>query len=163
MNQTEIIIAEFESLGYFEKNTIKSYTLFLGTHLVNQYPGPRRSVPYVEKGKELWEAFKRELYKIICENGKPREWVNDLITGDIRNLVVGFVQLITAKYDVSIAIAVPVAALYAKTGILVYCEMLPVKSEKSVRQILDETEKSYGTKHKGKNKGSKKKKKKRKD
>jgi hypothetical protein len=111
-------------------------------------------------GHKLWKAFERELYKKICDGGKPREWVNDLITGDFRNLIVGIVQTITVTYDVSIAIAVPVAALILKTGILEFCSPMAEENGKSVRQILDETEKAFGYRKKGKKQGSKKKKRK---
>ncbi len=96
--------------------------------------------PYPQLGKILWKAFKYELYNILCESKskEPKEWLNDLITGDIRNLIVNICSAITTKYDISLGISLPVAALIFKHGVLRYCDAKPKKSKKSVLEILRE-------------------------
>ncbi len=100
----------------------------------------RFHAPYPELGKKLWKAFRYELYIFLCDSKskEPQEWLNDLITGDIRNLVVGICSVITTKYDVSLGIALPAAALVIKQGTLKYCNNKPKKSKKTVLQILGE-------------------------
>lgn len=100
----------------------------------------RFSAPYPEMGKELWKAFKCELYELLCvrDSETPKEWLNDLVTGDIRNLVLGIISAITAKYEVTMGIAVPLAALIIKTGILKYCAEPPKKSRRTVSEILSD-------------------------
>jgi len=96
------------------------------------------SAPYPEIGRKFWKAFKFELHEFLCDRKtkEPQEWLKDLITGDIRNLVVSICSLITSKYDVSLGIALPVAALIIKNGTLNYCSNSPKKSKKTVLQIL---------------------------
>jgi hypothetical protein len=119
----------------------------LGVALQYEYApsGIRFSAPYSQMGKRLWNAFQKELFCIICDenNLTPKEWVNDLIVGDIRNLATGIVSAITAKFDVTLGIAVPIAALIIKTGILNYCNR-PQKAPKksNVKKILQEKKRS---------------------
>ena len=101
--------------------------------------GKKYSTDYVKHGKELWGALRYELYEVLClrDETKPREWLNDLVTGDIRNLLLGIATAITSKYDVSLGIVVPCTALIVKTGIARYCGTKPPrKPRKSVVQIL---------------------------
>ncbi len=130
---------------YFESlNTTSERGLIfdLGVALQYEYapPGIRFSAAYPQIGRQLWNAIRKELYNVICDETtqSPKEWINDLITGDIRNLATGIVSAITAKYDVTIAIAVPVAALIIKTGILNYCTEPIRTSKKTVDKILSE-------------------------
>lgn len=98
----------------------------------------RYYAPYPEMGKKLWKAFKSEIYELLCDRNQkaPQEWLNELISGDIRNLIVGITSAITAKYEVTFGIALPVAALVIKSNILTYCNEVPKKSKRSVTQIL---------------------------
>jgi hypothetical protein len=100
----------------------------------------RFSAPYPKMGKELWKAFKYELYEVFCvtNSGTPREWLNDIVTGDIRNLIIGISSVITTKYEVTLGIAVPLAALVIKTGVLNYCANPPKKSKRTVSEILSD-------------------------
>ena len=86
-------------------------------------PGVRYSAPYVEYGKKLWELVESELHKLICEKDSPKDWLNELMDGDIRNLIIGIVSAITAKYEIGLGIAVPIAALVIKKGIKDFCKL----------------------------------------
>lgn len=103
-------------------------------------PGISYSTNYLEQGKQLWYLFKSELYDMICvaEKHEPRGWVNELITGDIRNLITGIVSALTAKYNVQIAISLPVTALIIKTGVLKYCLTQPDMAGKRVEDVTQE-------------------------
>lgn len=132
----DIALISNESLGqlYWEFQ--------LGVGLKYEYvsDGIKFYAPYPEIGKKLWKAFKYELYNILCESKskEPKEWLNDLITGDIRNLIVNICSILTTKYDISLGIALPVAALIFKHGVLKYCDVKPKKPKKSVLEILGE-------------------------
>lgn len=148
MNTRKTILeSDLDQIDHFEKFPEEYFTFQLGVALQYEYspPGIKYSASYPEMGNKLWKAFRNELYDILCDNKtqEPKEWLNDLITGDIRNLVTGIVSTITATYDVSIAIALPVTALIIKNGLLNYCSNSPKKTENSVSQILNETKQTF--------------------
>lgn len=100
----------------------------------------RYSAPYPEMGMLLWNSLQYEIYDWFCDRNatKPKEWLNDLMVGDIRNLIVGIVGIITSKYDVTLGIAVPATALILKTGVLKYCAAPPQKQPPfSVKELLN--------------------------
>ena len=131
-NDFEQILNDKLGLAYWE------FQLGVGFMYEGALENTRFSAPYPKMGRKLWKAFKFELYEILClrDSKAPREWVNELISGDIRNLVIGICSAVTAKYEVSLGIAVPLAALIIKTGILNYCAIPAEKSKKSVAEIL---------------------------
>jgi len=106
-----------------------------------------------EFGRQMWKGFNLDLHAYFCKDGKPREWLTDVITGDVRNLVVSITSAITAKYDVTIAIAIPITALMLKTGILNYCAN---KSEQNSDKLFN-TYKGLLARHSKKKKRRKKK------
>ena len=130
-------LKQFDNL---EKLTNDYFILNLGIGLQYEYSpaGIKYSAPYVEMGEKLWFAFKYELYDLLCnvEEKKPKEWLADIVTGDIRNLATGLISVITAKYDVTIAIALPVAALVIKNGFLNYCSTQSEIVTETVSEIL---------------------------
>lgn len=133
---TEDDIAQIcnENLGllYWE------FQLGVGLEYENVVGDVKFYAPYPEMGKELWKAFKFEMYELLCvrDTKTPSEWINDLVIGDIRNLVIGITSAITTKYEVSLGIALPLAALVIKTGVLNYCAKPAKKSKRSVVNIL---------------------------
>ncbi|MCF7835050.1 hypothetical protein K9M48_03255 [Candidatus Gracilibacteria bacterium] len=137
MQISEKDLEQFDKISNFGEDF---FYFNLGVGLQYEYASgnTRYSVPYLEMGKELWKAFNTELYELICNSSKKqsKERVQDIITGDIRNLAIGIVSTITSKYDVSIGIAIPVAALLIKKGISSYCSKKPIKSKKTVTEIL---------------------------
>lgn len=130
-------LKQFEN---FDKLAKEYFILSLGIGLQYEYSpsGIKYSAPYEKMGQRLWTAFRYELYNSLCnaETKEPKEWLNDLVTGDIRNLATGIISAITARYDVSIAIALPVAALIVKNGLLNYCTIEPESPNETVSDIL---------------------------
>ena len=125
-----------------EKLGIEFWEFQLGVGLQYEYISAevRFSAPYPEMGKKLWKAFKFELYELLCDRKlkTPNNWLNELISGDLRNLIVGISSAITAKYEVTLGIAIPLAALIIKSNVLNYCSDAPKKSKKSVIEILND-------------------------
>lgn len=134
---SESDLSQFENLD----NLPEDYFIFnLGVGLQYEYspPGILYSAPYIEMGEKLWGAFRSELYNLLCneKTKKPNEWLNDLVTGDIRNLAIGIISAITAKYDVSMGIAVPATALIIKNGLLKFCSTPPIEIKETATEIL---------------------------
>lgn len=141
MTKIEITKEDIEKI-LNENLGVKYWELELGIGLQYEYQEEdiKFSAPYPEMGKELWKAFKSELYEVICdrEQKNPQKWIEELISGDIRNLIVGITSAITSKYEISLGIAIPLAALILKTNILLYCSVAPKKNKRSVLEILSE-------------------------
>lgn len=116
--------------------------LDLGIALQYEYAPPNVAyrVNYERLGRELRDALLKELYDIVCdfEGRCPKPWVNELVSGDMRNLILGILTAITSTYDVSLGIAVPAAALIMNRGVTSFCK-LPVTTapSQSVKAILD--------------------------
>ena len=91
------------------------------------------------QGFTFWKKIEPEIYHFICYDKKPREWVNELISGDIRNLAVGIISALTAKYDIAMGIAVPIAALIIKKQIIRFCGIdIPYEKghESNIKELL---------------------------
>ena len=94
---------------------------------------------------ELWLALSTEIYYLLCDptNKRPKDWVQELITEDIRNLVTGIIAAIASTYNVSLGIAIPAAALVIKKGLVNYCKIKPRKKiKRTVKVILNKKKKS---------------------
>lgn len=145
----EISETDLKQFDNLDNLTEQHFIFSLGVGLQYEYspPGIMFSAPYIEMGHKLWTAFKYELYELLCnsETEEPREWLNDTVTGDIRNLATGIISAITAKYDVSIAIALPAAALIIKNGLLNYCADKPKKVKVTVAEMLLEKKSGFKT------------------
>jgi hypothetical protein len=145
-----------QSINEFQEmlqSDISHLLYMLGASSVDQYTPPDvgLSYDYYRIGLRLWRAFQREMYSLICDAGqrKPKTWVNELIGGDIRNLATGIILAIHTEYGVSLAVAVPAAALIMKTGLLTYCERLPKPEPfESVQAVFDETKRMVEEDHK---------------
>lgn len=134
------------------KGTEEAICLFLGIGFQYEYAPPNInfSVPYIEIGKKLLNSLEIELYDLFCDkaSSKPKEWINELISGDTRNLIIGVLTAITSKYNVSLGIAIPAAALVIKRGMVNFCLTNPkeVKDSISVQKLLDEKKQSFNNK-----------------
>lgn len=118
------------SIDYFE------ITLGIGIVYENVPRGIAFHAPYEQIGQEAWKIFRYELHSWLCNGAVPSEVTNQLITGDIRNLAVGIVSAITARYNISLGIAVPLVGLVLKTGLLSFCQANPPKPKKTVAELL---------------------------
>ena len=76
---------------------------------------------YEEEGRDLWEGMSYEVHKLLCKNGKPVGWADEVVSGDVRNLALGIISAIAASLDVTLGIAIPAAALVVKKGLLAFC------------------------------------------
>ena len=131
LNELELLIKQSDKYILFD----------IGVGLQYEYSPPniKYSAPYFEMGKRLWHSMEYELYLLICDPKKriPQKWVNELLDGEIRNLGLGLISAIAAAYEVSVGIAVPVAAMIIKKKIPLFCKSPKKQPRKSVRNILE--------------------------
>ena len=129
------------ALKSLKKNDSDLY-ISLGIGLVYEHapPGVRYSAPYAKRGLDFWLEISSEMYYLLCEpkNKRPKDWVQELISGDIRNLLTGIITAIALTYSVSLGIAIPAAALVIKKGLVNYCKSKPSKKKGTVSLILNE-------------------------
>jgi len=129
------------ALKSLKKNDSDLY-ISLGIGLVYEHapPGVRYSAPYAKRGLDFWLEISSEMYYLLCDpkNKRPKDWVQELISGDIRNLLTGIITAIALTYSVSLGIAIPAAALVIKKGLVNYCKSKPSKKKGTVSLILNE-------------------------
>jgi len=103
-------------------------------------PGVKYSAPYLEMGKELWASAEYELHSVLCDATRraPKKWLDDIVSGDIRQLVVSIVTILVASWHVPLSIAVPITALVVKKQLAAFCRRRPRKPPRSMAEIIDE-------------------------
>jgi len=126
------------ALKSLKKNDSDLYfSLGVGLH---EYapPGVRYSAPYAKMGQDYWLSLSGEIYYLLCDpkNKQPKDFIQELISGDIRNLLTGIITAITSVYHVGLGIAVPAAALVIKKGLINYCKRKPSKKIKGTVKFL---------------------------
>jgi len=110
---------------------------------------------YSRLGKDFATAVAQDLQTQLCESGRPKPWVEELIGGDIRELIVALLSVLVATLDVPLALAVPAVALLLKRGIRSLClEISPASSLGAVKKMLQvKGSECEIPKHKGKRRG----------
>jgi hypothetical protein len=113
------------------------FQLGVGYIYENSPSNARYFLPYNDFGVKLWNLINAEIHEFLCLDNKPKEWVEELIDGDVRNLIVGIISAITAKYDVGLGIAIPIAALVIKKDLKDYCCLnFPKRKEIDIKDII---------------------------
>jgi hypothetical protein len=113
------------------------------------------SADYAGLGKRIWASLRYELHAYLCENGKPKEWVNEIVSGDARDFVVAIIAVLVSKMQVAMGIAVPAAALIIKMQMHKYCAISPEQPPYTTRELLEKQEnwfKSFSTESRKTNK-----------
>jgi hypothetical protein len=97
-----------------------------------------RCPPYFEIGMELWAAAEYKLYSFLCDAAEraPKKWLNDVISGDVRELTVSILTLLVASLHVPLSIAVPITALVIKKQLAAFCRRKPRKPELTLSEII---------------------------
>ena len=98
--------------------------------------------------KSLWQnrktnpqAIEAELRVALCADRKPKPWVEDLVSGDVRDLIIGLLTAMASTLSVPLAIAVPATAIVMKRGIAALCSGAPRPvPPRTAKQILDSHE-----------------------
>jgi hypothetical protein len=103
-------------------------------------PGVKYSAPYLEMGKELWASAEYELHSLLCDGAEraPKKWLDDVISGDVRELAVSILTILVASLHVPISIAVPITALVLKKQLTAFCRRKPRKPRRRMLEIIDE-------------------------
>lgn len=136
----EKVFKDVLSLSKKNENAIL-YNLGVGLEYEYAPKGYGFKADYFRIGKEFWRAIEIELYNIFCDlsRRKPKAWVHELLSGDIRAFIIGLSTAITSSYNVGWGIVVPAVALVVKRGMTRFCKRSPIrKSKRSVLKILSE-------------------------
>ncbi len=90
-------------------------------------------------GEKFWRKIEDELRSLLCDAGAPKQMIQEIISGDIRNLAQTILSIIVASYEISIAIAIPITALVLKRGINNFCkkEDLSSRNPNLINDILN--------------------------
>lgn len=82
---------------------------------------------YLAIGRTCWREYRVKLYKILCVRSakKPKSWLDEWVSGDIREFMVALISLLTSQYNLPWAIAVPLVALVVKMGLARFCRTDP--------------------------------------
>ncbi len=100
--------------------------------------GVKYRASYSRMGKEFWTAIQYDLYNIICDpkSKEPRLFVEELISGDIRDLGISIFTVLVSQLSIPAAIAIPTVALILKVGLRRYCSLEPKRPRRSYADIL---------------------------
>jgi hypothetical protein len=103
-------------------------------------PGVKYSAPYLEMGKALWASAEYELHSLLCDAAQraPKKWLDDIISGDVRELAVSILTILGASLHIPLSIAVPIMALVVKKQLAAFCRRKPRKPRRSTSEIIDE-------------------------
>lgn len=136
------------------------FELGVGYVYINVSNNVRYSAPYPEYGKLLWNKIESNIHGILCEDGKPRTNIEEIISGDIRSLAEAILSIVVATYEVTLALAIPVTALVLKKGVLNFCSKIKDEelSSETIKEILRTKSLKLDKKDKKMDKKSKKKK-----
>jgi hypothetical protein len=126
-----------------KQSSLPEGAIILNVGIALQYafapPGVRFKAPYVEMGKELWAAAEYELHSLLCDSAKrvPKQWLQDAISGDVRDLTVSVLTILVASLHVPLSIAVPIAALIVKKQLATFCRHKPRKPKRTMSEIIE--------------------------
>ena len=79
---------------------------------------------FYDNGQRLWQESKDKIVEALCDRNKnePREMIQELTSGNIKDIVVNIISLLTTTYSFTLAIAIPLCALILKKGINNICK-----------------------------------------
>lgn len=130
----------FDNIEYLLRCDKKTADFNLGVALQYEFapPNARYSAPYEKNGRELWLAIRFEVWGLLCDRDQrtAKKWIEELIAGDVRDLVVALATLMASQLDISLSIAVPAAAILVKNRIHTFCSLRPKKPKRTVAEIL---------------------------
>lgn len=80
---------------------------------------------FIGTGKYVWDSIRTLIYNKICESdtGIPKEWVQEVVGGDIREIILCLLPILITEFELNIPIAVPTVALILKNGIKKFCQI----------------------------------------
>lgn len=83
--------------------------------------------PFYDRGSAYWKAIGPKLYQLLCDKEQlcPNKWSEELLSGDLREMIVLIVSAIVAQFDLAISLAVALVALLLKQGVGRFCAVPP--------------------------------------
>jgi hypothetical protein len=139
LDKNELINQVITCMDMTEKDLY--FELGVGLKYAYEYRKVCYRAPYQKMGVDLWKVLRTEIYVILCDPKKrrPHPWVEEAMTGEIRNLVTGIISALVSSLNLPLGIAIPATALIIKKGILNYCKKgKPLRRQGGVAKILQE-------------------------
>lgn len=106
-----------ESFWYFELGRNSTSPSSTGEHqFMNSF---------FDQGKKIWDSYKSNIQEIFCDKstGEPNQYIKELIEGNVKDLIVNIISLLTTTYSLTLAVAIPLAALILKKGFYSICKL----------------------------------------
>jgi hypothetical protein len=123
-----------------EEEDTRDIIFAIGVALQYEYApaGRKYSAPYQKMGKELWLAVQYDLHRIICDpkSNELRFFIDELVSGDIRDLATAVLTVIISQLSIPLAIATPIVAMILKLGLRKFCRLRPKRPKLSYLEIL---------------------------
>lgn len=74
-------------------------------------------------GRNVWDLIEPDVKKWLCLDGYPREWVAEVINGEVRNFALAIIAPLSAKFNIGVGLAIPITAFILKKGIVNFCKI----------------------------------------
>ncbi len=84
----------------------------------------RFSFDFYDSGKKYYESVLAKIRGILCdlENKTPKSNLDEILSGDIRNLIVYLITVLITDLGIVISVAIPIVSLLLKKGIKDLCQ-----------------------------------------
>lgn len=81
------------------------------------------SFPFYEKGKELLEKYKPILKSMLCDTERMciKSTIDEVVLGNVRELIYLIICTLCESHNLSLSLAIPLAALVIKYGLQNFC------------------------------------------
>lgn len=88
----------------------------------------QRYFPSLPNAEAILDTMHAKLYSKMCDATicKPQSWAIDAVTGQVKDVVAGAITVMTAQYNIEMALAIPIAVLLLKNGLSNFCCNAPL-------------------------------------
>lgn len=82
---------------------------------------------HLESARGTVRTAHLRLYRLLCDpaTAKPTELVQDITTGQIKDIVAGVAGVMLSQYGTALAVGLPVAVLLLRNGLKHFCAIKP--------------------------------------
>ena len=105
--------------------SIEFWEIQLGVAVSEDAGHTRSASEWKINGIKYWNQFKSSIQELICdqENRKPNFWMEELMSGDIREVIIAIVTALTTQLSIALSMAIPLTALILKYGVNNFCSI----------------------------------------
>jgi hypothetical protein len=83
---------------------------------------------HLESARKTVKTAQMRLFQLLCDpnTAKPTELVQDIITGQVKDIIAGVAGVLLSQYGTALAVGLPVAVLLLRNGLKYFCAIKPV-------------------------------------